>query len=62
MAVRALTRQGEGSGVERAPIGIAIAGWVIALVIAGWVAQRQLVRGLFPRGREVTVRSCIIGP
>src|SRR6266566_3949330 len=33
MAVRALTRQGEGSGVERAPIGIAIAGWVIALIV-----------------------------
>ncbi len=33
MAVRALTRQSEGSGVERAPIGIAIAGWVIALIV-----------------------------
>jgi sorbitol/mannitol transport system permease protein len=33
MAVRTLTRQAEGSGVERAPIGIAIAGWVIGLIV-----------------------------
>jgi sorbitol/mannitol transport system permease protein len=32
MAVRTLTRQPATAGVERAPIGIAIAGWVVALL------------------------------
>src|SRR5436190_21453348 len=32
MAVRTLARNSSGVGVERAPIGIAIAGWVCALL------------------------------
>src|SRR5919198_5862118 len=33
MAIRALAPRSSGPGIEQAPIGIAIAGWVVALLV-----------------------------
>ncbi len=45
MAIRAIAgRTSATPGTERAPIGIAVVAWLLALI--GWSAQRQLVRGL----------------